>query len=302
MSVFSVFVLQRLIYDRAQAAERLARERERILRLHKAEALSRLAGGVAHDFNNLFTAIQAHAEMAARHLGPRGARIDVDRPRRHLDELISASTRGQAMVEQVLAFGRTATKGAEPVSLREVVEDVVRTLRPTIRPGVRIHVAMDPTCEVIDGDRIQIYRAVTNLCANAADATASCGSEIFVRVQLFASDGEAADAIARGAYAEICVEDDGCGLPEEIAMRALEPYFTTKHDTLHSGLGLWVVEGIAIAHGGAVRVEPRAGGGARARLFLPLGVGAAKLEARGDEAQQGALTASTTRAAACIGE
>ncbi len=247
----------------------LGRERvleEQLAHAQRMESLGRLAGGVAHDFNNILTAILGHSEMLMDDL-PEGSALRGD-----LGEIHSAALRAATLTRQLLAFSRRQVMSPRVVDLGEVV----RGLEPMLRRVIGEDVVLAITCDralAVRADTGQIENVVVNLAVNARDAMPA-GGQLGVRVAretVHERDGAGpGEELAVGAYAVLTVSDTGHGMAPDVLEHVFEPFFTTKERGRGSGLGLSTVYGVVSQSGGAVRVESRPGQGSTFRVFLPL--------------------------------
>ncbi len=239
-------------------------ERRRLqARLEQAtrmEAIGRLAGGVAHDLNNMLTPILGCASILAEELADRPEQAEL------ADEIGQAGRRARGVVQQLLAFGRKQTLTRRTVKLDEVLRDLEPMLRRTIREDVRIEVACAPNLPPIHGDSGQLEQVMLNLVLNAQDAMPAGGT---MRLRLLVHSSTGTDDLAPGEHLVLEVEDEGSGMTEEIRARVFEPFFTTKEEQ-GTGLGLSSVFGIVKQHGGSVLCESEPGSGTVFRVFLPV--------------------------------
>ena len=231
------------------------RELERQLRqTQKLEAVGRLAGGVAHDFNNVLQVVIGRPDELARR-----ARSDDDRS--DLADIGAAAERAAALTRQLLAFSRRQALAPVDLDLNEVVRELERMLGRLIGDDVLLRVELAPTPLHVRADRSQLEQVVLNLVVNARDAMPR-GGTIVVSTAPF-DDG------AGGRWVRLEVSDTGCGMDEATAARAFEPFFTTKGDDRGTGLGLATVHGIATQSGGRVRLRTAPGRGATISIELP---------------------------------
>jgi PAS domain S-box-containing protein len=240
-------------------------QRERELVAHRSqrlEALGRLASGVAHDFNNMLTAIVGYVSLAAAAPG---------RPDEELAEIARAAERAAALTRQLLAFGRQQPLLPERVDANAVVADVERLLRRII--GEEVELALELAGEPVPVlvDEAQLEQALVNLVLNARDAITGRG-----RIELWTSSD--------GDTATIGVRDDGAGMDPVTRERAFEPFYTTKQRGEGTGLGLASVHGFVTQSGGDVLLESELGSGTSVVLRLPLAA-AAEVAERPEETE-----------------
>lgn len=244
------------VTKREREAEERSLMEEQLAAAQRFDSIGNLAGGIAHDFNNMLQAITANLE-----LGMLTASKGRDASGQ-LKRALQAAERASALTRQLLAFSRR-----QPASFERV--DLVSLLRTSMAMLDRllpedIHLLFDPRqpAAVVRGDHAQLEQVVMNLVVNARDAMPSGGE---LRIELDVEPFQDSD----GGLVRLVVTDQGPGVPQEIRDRIFEPFFTTKALGRGTGLGLAVVYGIVRSHGGSVRVEQAAGGGARFVVELP---------------------------------
>ena len=240
----------------AEVEQRRAHEqiRRRLERQTRLEALGRLAGGVAHDINNLLGVIGNYAAVVERSTSDPATRQDVQ-------EIDAAVRRGSALTRRLLMFGRRDQCTSAVHDLAHIVDEVVGLLRRPFEPGHRLVVELtDRPCPVLV-DRDQVGQALINLIVNAVDASPE-GGEVHITV----GPSRSAPAVD---WVELAVIDHGSGMTTEVRDRAFEPFFTTKDERLGTGLGLSIVHGVAVDSAGTVEIDSVAGGGTTVRMRFP---------------------------------
>jgi PAS domain S-box-containing protein len=228
----------------------------------KMESLGQLAGGVAHDFNNIVGAILGNVVLA------RG-----DLPARHpaqasVDQISRAALRARELVGQILAFSRRQPVQLVVQPLQPIVEGILQLLRPTLPAGVELRTELHSTPLHANVDRSQIEQVLMNLCTNAWHAARDVAPVIVISVQ--PHNAQEADAGPQGDWACISVTDNGQGMDAATRERIFEPFFTTKAVGQGTGLGLSLVHGIVTAHQGLIKVESEPDVGSRFSVYLPL--------------------------------
>jgi two-component system, cell cycle sensor histidine kinase and response regulator CckA len=233
---------------------------EQLRQSQKLEAIGRLAGGVAHDFNNMLTAIGGYTALALEH-APDGSVLQAD-----LDEIRKATDRAALLTRQLLAFSRKQVLMPELLNLNGIVLELESMLRPLIGEDIRLTTSLDPALGPIEADPGQLHQVVMNLVVNARDAMPKGGS---VSIETANADvGENDDGIQPGRYVTLTVRDSGEGIDEETLGQIFEPFFTTKEAGKGTGLGLATVYGIVKQSGGYVAVESEVGEGSAFTIYL----------------------------------
>jgi two-component system, cell cycle sensor histidine kinase and response regulator CckA len=236
-----------------------------VQRTQKMDTVGMLAGGVAHDFNNVLTGIQSAAAMARLEL-PRDHAAEGD-----LAEIERQCQRAAALVRQLLAFARKQPLARRTLSVNEIVLDVESLLRRVIGENVRFAVELQADVWSISGDSAQLEQVLMNLCINARDAMPE-GGRLMVRTSNLSASSELA-ARARSVpgkrYVVLSVQDSGTGIHPRTLERIFEPFFTTKAPGRGTGLGLAVVHGIVRQHDGVIEVDSTPGTGSVFSVLLP---------------------------------
>lgn len=237
---------------------------ERLAQSQKLESIGRLAGGVAHDYNNILTIIQGYAERALMFVDPES------RARRELQRLTQAVARGSRITQQLLAFARKQPSRLTPLNLNELSSHMATLLDDVLGPKLKIETHFQTDCRDVMGDRSQLEQIFMNLTLNARDAMPD-GGRIEVRTRSLPLDEERARVlqVQPGLYTILQVKDHGHGIPAHQLDKVFEPFFTTKQQGNGSGLGLAVCEGIARQSRGAIEVESQLGQGSTFTVYLP---------------------------------
>ena len=230
----------------------------------KMEALGTLAGGVAHDFNNILGTIIGNVELAREDLVP-------EHPAQEsLAEVEKASARARELVQQILTFGRRQPDERRVIGLREVVEESIRLLRATLPKGIEVVTGFARDVPNVLADRSRIHQVVMNLCTNAWQAIPGGVGRITVSLATVpVTDEHGLAGLRPGRYACLTVADSGTGIDPAIVERIFDPFFTTKPPGEGTGLGLSVVDGIVKSHEGAISVESMPGHGAIFHAYFP---------------------------------
>ena len=238
---------------------------QQLLQSQKMEAIGRLAGGVAHDFNNILTAIIGQADLLALDAKEK------DLPVQEIEQIRSAAERAASLTRQLLAFSRKQMLQPQIVDINRIIEDIHKMLRRVIGEDIAINVVVDRNLSKIKADKGQIEQVIMNLMMNARDAMPHGGSlSILVNnVEIHESYKNLESDIAPGRFISIAVKDTGVGIESSVLPHIFEPFFTTKEINRGTGLGLSVVYGIVKQHKGWIEVESQLGTGTEFKVFLP---------------------------------
>lgn len=246
------------------------RMQEKLIEAQKMDSIGNLAGGVAHDFNNMLAGIAGYASLLAM------GETDSEKSEL-LDGILAVVKRAGELTQKLLAFGRRGKNIVESVDLNDIVREVHALLARSIddAEGIRIETALDGALRRVDADPAQMNQVLMNLCVNARDAMRGGGTLTVKTENLFIDMNACASLpdITPGDYVVLTVSDTGSGMNDEVRRRLFEPFFTTKKDgeVKGTGLGLATVYGVVTNHGGAVTVDSAPGHGATFRVFLPTG-------------------------------
>jgi PAS domain S-box-containing protein len=246
-----LLLLARDVTERRRAEEEKARLQAELIQMQKMESLGSLAGGVAHDMNNLLGAI----------LGLASARMETEPPEspayRAFSTITRAAQRGGELVKSLLSFARRSPGVAEDLDLNRLVEEQVQLLERTTLARVDLRMDLDPNLPSIQGDSGALAHAIMNLCINALEAMPGGGTLAL---------GTRRTGVG---WVELFVEDSGHGMPPEVLDRAADPFFTTKPPGKGTGLGLAMVFSTVQGHGGRMEITSRPGEGTRVLVRLP---------------------------------
>ncbi|MCP4641893.1 MAG: response regulator [bacterium] len=260
--------------------DRLAVEDERrqlesqIQHAQKLDALGRLSGGVAHDFNNILTIVLMNAELAKTIL-------DRDKVREHLTNIEDASARAADLVKQLLVFSRTPQVEMRPIEVPKLLNEAVHMLSETFDRRIRIERKLQGNLPHIRGNQAKVQQVLLNLCLNARDAILEAHEEgeslagdqcITIAAEEIRFDGAAKTSnpeAAPGDYVRVSVSDTGAGMDEVTRRQVFEPFFTTKVVGKGTGLGLSIVYGIVRQHKGWLDVVSESGAGSTFHVYLP---------------------------------
>lgn len=232
----------------------------------KLEALGQLAGGVAHDFNNILTVIMGFGQMIKSKLG------EDDPVQQDLDHMLNASEKASSLVQGLLAFGRKESFRMSPLSLTNLLWGIENLIRRIISEDIEMYIDLTDEDLIIMGDSTLIHQVIMNLVTNARDAMPDGGSLTMTsRIVELDQDFIATHGYGMlGVYALTTVSDTGTGMDERTRERIFDPFFTTKEIGKGTGLGLSIVYGIVKQHGGYINCYSEPGIGTSFRLYLPL--------------------------------
>ena len=247
----------------ADITERRVLEQQ-LMQAQKMEAIGRLAGGVAHDFNNILTIISGNAQ-----LGMMSLRED-DPMRERLATIQKASGHAEELTRRLLAFGRRQISSPRVVSINEILAELEKMLRRVIGEDIDLEIRPDSNVKSIYFDPTQLEQIFMNLVVNSRDAMPKGGSLTIetTNVQLGEDYIKTHPYMTVGPYVRVSISDTGVGMDEETRRQVFEPFFTTKEQG--SGLGLATVYGIVKQSGGAIEVESSRDSGTTIRIFLPV--------------------------------
>ena len=243
------------------------RDAEKNLRkAQQAQAIGTLAGGIAHEFNNILWIIMANAELAAGNL-PEG-----NTAHKNLNRVEKACSRGADLVQQILSFSRQDEHRFRPLDIMPITKELLKFLRSSIPTTIEIRQNISTQSATIMADPSQIHQALINLCTNAVDAMEGKPGVLEISmtdVELDQDDTALHHDMAPGEYIRLSVKDTGMGMEPEVMERIFEPFFTTKDVGEGRGMGLAVIHGMVKNHKGFIEVHSEPGKGSTFHLFFP---------------------------------
>jgi len=259
--------------ERRQAEAQREELRGQLARAQRMESIGRLAGGVAHDLNNLLAPILGYAEVMTAEL-PAESRLKED-----AGIIKAAAERARDLTRQLLAFGRRQVLAVRVLDLRQVVNELAPLLRRTLRENVRLEIDLPPHLWAVQADPAQLEQVVMNLAVNAQHAMPDGGQLIvgLSDVEVRPGRHDRPPGVQVGDWVCLSVRDTGAGMAPETVERIFEPFFTTRAEGEGTGLGLSIVHGVVAQHGGQIAVESAPGAGATFRVYLPRAAGAPEL-------------------------
>ncbi|HKQ60790.1 MAG TPA: PAS domain S-box protein [Candidatus Polarisedimenticolaceae bacterium] len=238
--------------ERKQAEDALRQREEQLRHAQKMEAIGTLAGGVAHDFNNILTGILGYAQLLRREAlaGSPSARA--------AEVIEKGATRAAALTQQLLGFARKGKNQDVSIDLHATIREVVGLLEHSLNKNITIHQDLAAEAAHVRGDPGQLQQVILNLAVNARDAMPAGGELSFITRH-----------VEPGSAVLLTIADTGCGIPVEHRDRIFEPFFTTKQHGKGTGMGLAMVYGIVRNHGGTIRVDSEVGRGTNILVQLP---------------------------------
>ena len=263
-----------------ELAER-KRTEEQLRQSQKMEAIGRLAGGVAHDFNNVLTVITGYSDLLLRHLA------DENPLRRNAEEIQTAAQRAASLTRQLLAFSRKQVLQPKVLDLNTVVASMEKMMRRLIGEDIELQTQLAPQLGKVKADPGQVEQVIMNLAINARDAMPMGGklrietNNIVIDKDTMFQDGE----LDAREFVSVSIADNGVGMTEEVKLHLFEPFFTTKGKNKGTGLGLSTCYGIIKQSGGHINVYSEPGKGTTFRIYLPRVEKAAEALANHDEAK-----------------
>jgi two-component system, cell cycle sensor histidine kinase and response regulator CckA len=253
------------ITERVQAEEELRETNDRLLQAGKMEAVGRLAGGVAHDFNNILTAIYGYSDILL------GSAIEGQESHGFLVEIRKAAARAASLTQQLLAFSRRQTLLPRSVDMNELLRNLAPMLHRLIGEDVEMSLDLEESVWRVRVDPARMEQALVNLAVNARDAMPK-GGRLVLAARNVVTDGQFARAhpeAAPGEYVAVAVTDSGTGMDAETRSHLFEPFYTTKQAGKGTGLGLASVYGIVKQSGGVITVQTAPLEGSTFTLYLP---------------------------------
>jgi PAS domain S-box-containing protein len=232
----------------------------------KMEAIGRLAGGVAHDFNNMMHVVTGYSTRVLKTIP------ESDPHREHIAEIQKAGKRAATLTQQLLAFGRRQTLQPRLLDLNTIVSSMVRMLQSVLGEDVKIVTNLAPDAWHVKADPVRLEQVLMNLSVNARDAMPTGGTLTIETANVSLGEYHGHDpAVPPGSYVMLAVSDTGSGMDEETRERLFEPFFTTKASGQGTGLGLATVYGTVEQSGGAIRVYTAPDLGTTFKIYLPRG-------------------------------
>jgi signal transduction histidine kinase len=254
----------RYAVERRKLEVSLRRKEEQLRRARRLESLGMLAGGIAHEFNNLLQAILGCTRYAIKGLSPDDCR------QQDLGQAVKAAERAAELTRQLLGFSRRQDLQCTNVDLNQAVSDALKMIRPLLGENIEIDVLLGEQIGTMDGDPVSIQQMLINLCINARDAM-PCGGRLLVKTEhVVPCEADCRTQLGPGQYVLLTVADTGCGMTPEVEEHLFEPFFTTKPVDQGTGLGLPMVYGVVQEHGGSIDVQSEPNHGTTFRVYFPI--------------------------------
>ena len=264
--IISFVAVERDITEHLRIAQEQAHLQEQLQQAQKMESIGRLAGGVAHDFNNMLSVILGFGEIIQRKLLPG------DPLKKNVEEILKAGRRSADLTRQLLAFSRRQTLQPEVLDLNKVVRNIEKMLRRLIGEDIELELSLSKDLDLVKVDSGQIEQVIVNLVVNARDAMPR-GGRLLVetqQVELDETDARHHPDVAPGKYILLAISDTGCGMDKEVLAHIFDPFFTTKEKGKGTGLGLATVYGILKQSGGNIWTYSEPGKGSTFKIYLPV--------------------------------
>jgi two-component system, cell cycle sensor histidine kinase and response regulator CckA len=254
------------VTERLRAEQTLKETAEQLRQTQKLEAIGSMAGGVAHDFNNILTAITGYSDLTLRGLD------ENDPLCRNVQEIKRAAERAASLTQQLLAFSRKQVMQLKILNLNDVVSEMDRMFKPMIGEDVDYVITLDPAIGQVKADKGQVEQVLMNLVVNARDAMPRGGKLTIETKNIYLDKPYASHhlSVTPGPYVMLAVSDTGMGMDEATKARIFEPFFTTKEAGKGTGLGLSTVYGIVKQLGGNIWVYSEPGHGTTFKIYFPL--------------------------------
>ncbi|PKN30373.1 MAG: PAS domain-containing sensor histidine kinase [Deltaproteobacteria bacterium HGW-Deltaproteobacteria-21] len=261
------------------AAEERERLQAQLLQAQKMESVGRLAGGVAHDFNNMLGIISGHAELALAQADPNAPLLQ------NLEEIVKAAQRSSDLVRQLLAFARKQTISPKVLDLNDAVSGILDMLQRLLGEDIALDWLPGKATWSIRVDPSQIHQILANLLINSRDAMPDGGKITIETANVVFDESSCRDheGALPGEYVLLAVTDTGCGMTREVLERIFDPFFTTKEVGRGTGLGLSTIYGIVKQNNGFIDVYSEPRNGTAIRIYLPRAEGEPVLRTKGPE-------------------
>ena len=261
----AVLMSGRNITERVHAEQERMNLEVQLQQFQKMQAIGTLAGGVAHDMNNVLAAIMGLASVMESEIEPGNPLLN------DVGEIIEACKKGRELTLNLLGYARKGRYRKEAISLNRVARDIMALLKRTISRKIVLKARLGENLPAVEGDSSQVGHALMNICINATEAVGDDGTMVVetARVSITGSGPFSNLGLKPGGYVKLEVSDNGTGMDRETLKRCCEPFFTTKAAGRGTGLGLSMAYGTTVNHGGALTVESEVGKGTKVTVLLP---------------------------------
>ncbi|MEA2060049.1 MAG: response regulator [Thermodesulfobacteriota bacterium] len=267
------------ITEKIKAEERWNSLEKQLRKAQRMEAVGTLAGGIAHDLNNILSPILGYSDMIMREADPGGSVF------RRSNKILKAACRAADLVKQIFSFSRADEEKTKAITIQPVVKEVVKLLHGSIPSTIEIIDKIDNNCCYVEADPTQIHQILMNLCTNSYHAMEETGGKLIISLKEseISEDSSLTDfpEIKKGNYLFLEVSDTGCGIEEGVQQRIFDPYFTTKEEGKGTGLGLAMVYSIVKNYSGEIIVNSSPGMGSVFTIVLPVVSNHERLETDG---------------------
>ena len=233
-------------------------------RSQRLESIGTLAGGIAHDLNNVLTPILMGAKLLSSDRAPANRQG-------LLNTMVASAQRGAGLIQKMLSFAGGIRGDRSPVRIDQIVNETRGLMEHTLPKSIQIESSVDADCPTVSGDSTEISQILMNLCINARDAMPD-GGKLLIEAKPITLNGNSAKVHPEGkpgSYLLLSVTDTGAGMSSEVLDRIFDPFFTTKDIGKGTGLGLATVQGIVKSHGGFILVYSEVGRGSKFSVYLP---------------------------------
>ncbi len=254
------------ITERTQMEEARQHLEEQLRQSQKMEALGTLAGGVAHEFNNILAGMLGYTDLTQDAVPQDSVAWN------YLQEVLTAGRRAKDLVQQILAFSHRSEIRREPLPFHRIIHEALTLLRVSLPTTIAFQTHVEQDVGTVLADRTQMHQIIINLCTNADHAMRETGGILEVRLDTVEVDEARATrhpGLHPGPHVRFTVQDTGPGIAPKVLERIFDPFFTTKGVGEGTGMGLAIVHGIVTSHGGAVTVESTVGAGTTFTIYLP---------------------------------
>lgn len=247
------------------ANKKLKETQRQLVQSQKMEAMGTLAGGIAHEFNNILGTIIGYSEMLVSEVKS-GSIL-----REGLKAIVESGNRAADLVRQILTFSRADSQELTPMIIQSEIGDILNVIRKTIPESISVEINLQENCSPIMSNKTQISQVLLNLCTNAVDAMRLHGGIITIELtEKRLTKDQLPSGFNPGTFLELSIKDTGMGMTEEVKNRIFDPFYTTKDVNEGTGLGLSIVHGIVKSHSGFIDVESFPNKGSKISVYFPV--------------------------------